>query len=93
MGNGLRLPARHGQNDCEMVLGRRNYLFAGSDRGGDSAANIYTLIATCHLNSVEPYAYLRTVLGCIAEHPSHRLDELLPWNLAVNPVAVMPLAA
>jgi len=76
-----------------LVLGRRNYLFAGSDRGGDSAASIYTLIATCHLNGVEPYAYLRTVLGCIAEHPSHRLDELLPWNLAVNPVAVVPLAA
>jgi hypothetical protein len=76
-----------------LVLGRRNYLFAGSDRGGESAANIYSLIATCLLNGVEPYAYLREVLGMIAEHPIHRIDELLPWKLAVRPVAAQSLAA
>ena len=76
-----------------LVLGRRNYLFAGSDRGGASAANIYSLIATCRLNDIEPYAYLRQVLGGIAEHPIHRLDELLPWNLAAKPVADQSLAA
>jgi transposase len=64
-----------------IVLGRRNYLFAGSDGGGESAAHIYTLIGTALLNAVEPYAYLREVLGRIAEHPINRIDELLPWRL------------
>lgn len=53
-----------------VVVGRKNYLFAGSDCGGDSAAGIYTLIGTAMLNGVEPYGYLRTVLERIAEHPS-----------------------
>jgi transposase len=65
-----------------IVLGRRNYLFAGSDGGGESAATIYTLIGSARLNGVEPYQYLREVLGRIAEHPIHRIDELLPWHLA-----------
>lgn len=64
-----------------MVMGRKNYLFAGSDGGGESAAGIYTLIGSAWLNSVEPYAYLRTVFECIADHPINRIDELLPWNL------------
>ena len=66
-----------------IVLGRRNYLFAGSDSGGESAANIYTLIGTALLNGVEPYAYLREVLGRIADHPINRIDDLLPWNVEV----------
>lgn len=69
-----------------VTLGRKNYLFAGSDRGGESAASIYTLIGTAMLNGVEPYAYLRTVFERIAEHPVNRIDELLPWQLDVTPL-------
>jgi transposase len=64
-----------------LVLGRRNYLFAGSDGGGHSAAIIYSLIGTARLNDVEPYAYLRVVLERIADHPINQIDELLPWRL------------
>jgi transposase len=64
-----------------LVLGRRNYLFAGSDAGGEAAANIYTLIGSATLNGVEPYAYLKAVFERIAEHPINRVDELLPWNI------------
>jgi transposase len=67
-----------------LVLGRRNYLFAGSDAGGERAANIYTLIATARLNDIDPYWYLRQVLERIAEHPINRIDELLPWNIAAK---------
>jgi len=67
-----------------LVLGRRNYLFAGSDAGGERAANIYTLIATARLNDIDPYWYLRHVLERIAEHPINRIDELLPWNIAAK---------
>jgi hypothetical protein len=64
-----------------VVLGRRNYLFAGSDTGGEAAANIYTLIGTAMLNGVEPYAYLKALFERIAEHPINRIDDLLPWNI------------
>jgi transposase len=65
-----------------IVLGRRNYLFAGSDAGGEYAANIYSLIGTCRLSGIDPYAYLEYVLARIAEHPINRIDELLPWRVA-----------
>jgi hypothetical protein len=65
-----------------LVLGRRNYLFAGSDAGGDRAANIYSLIGSAMLNGMDPYLYLRHVLERIAEHPINRIEELLPWHVA-----------
>lgn len=67
-----------------MGLGRKNYLFAGSNAGGERAAAIYTLLGTAKLNGIEPQAYLRHVLTHIADHPINRIDELLPWKLAVQ---------
>jgi transposase len=66
-----------------VALGRRAWLFAGSDRGGERAAVMYTLIQTARLNDVDPRAWLADVLGRINDHAIHRLDELLPWNWAV----------
>jgi transposase len=69
-----------GHNERRIALGRRSWLFAGSDRGGERAAAIYTLIATAKLNGVDPQAWLADVLRRIADHPASRLDELLPWH-------------
>jgi transposase len=65
-----------------VALGRKNYLFAGSDTGGERAAAIYALIGSAKLNGLDPEHYLRTVLARIAEHPINRIADLLPWNLA-----------
>ncbi|MEM5279342.1 transposase, partial [Cupriavidus taiwanensis] len=62
-----------------VAIGRRNYLFAGADSGGERAAAIYSLIGTAKLNGVDPEAYLRFVLARIADHPINRVDELMPW--------------
>jgi transposase len=65
-----------------IALGRKSWLFAGSDRGGQRAAFMYSLIVTAKLNDIDPQTWLADVLARIAEHPSHRLAELLPWNWA-----------
>ena len=63
-----------------VALGRKNWTFCGSDRGGERAAAIYTLIATAKLNDVDPEAWLADALRRINDHPASRLPELLPWN-------------
>ena len=63
-----------------LALGRKNYLFAGSDEGGRRAAVMYTLIETARLNDVDPEAWLGDVIGRIADHSNAKIDELLPWK-------------
>lgn len=76
-----------------VTLGRKNYLFAGSDAGGERAAVLYSLIGTAKLNGFDPEAYLRAVLARIADHPINRIEELLPWNIAGTvPLAIEPAA-
>jgi len=67
-----------------VALGRKNYLFAGSDAGGERAAAIYSLLGTAKLNGIDPEAYLREVLTRIADHPINRIEELLPWNVPTS---------
>jgi transposase len=67
-----------------VVLGRKNFLFCGSDAGGERAAAIYSLIGTAKLNGLNPEAYLCEVLSRIADQPINRIEELLPWNLAAE---------
>jgi transposase len=62
------------------VLGRKNYLFCGSDEGGKRAACMYTIIETCKMNGIDPEAYLADILARIADHPIQRIGELLPWR-------------
>lgn len=76
-----------------VALGRKNYLFGGSDVGGERAASMYCLIGSAKLNGIDPEAYLRTVLARIAEHPINRIDELLPWNLYADHVTTEQKAA
>jgi transposase len=69
-----------------VAIGRRNWLFAGSKAGGERAAAIYTIIETCKLNGVEPFAYISSVIQKIAEGwPNSRIDQLMPW--AWSPIA------
>jgi transposase len=67
-----------------VALGRKNFLFAGSDAGGNRSAAMYSLLGTAKLNGHDPEAYLRAVLTRILEHPIARIDELLPWNLQTS---------
>jgi hypothetical protein len=70
-----------------VALGRNLWLFAGSDRGGERAAAMYSLIVSAKLNDVDPRAWLADVLGRIANHSSCRLSELLPWNWRLQEAA------
>jgi len=74
-----------------IALGRKNFLFYGSDKGGERAAAVYTLLETAKFNGINPQAYLTRVLGTIANHPINRIHELLPWNY--KPVAELEKAA
>jgi transposase len=71
-----------------VALGRKNFLFAGSDVGGDRAATVYSLLGTAKLNGLDPETYLREVLSRIADHPISRISELLPWNISSQPADV-----
>ena len=75
-----------------IALGRKSWLFCGSDRGGERAAAMYSLIVTCKMNGVDPQAWLADVLARIDSHPAHRLDELLPWKWSRS-TAIPALAA
>ena len=76
-----------------VAVGRKNYLFAGSDSGGERAAVFYSLIGSAKLNGLDPEAYLNHVFSRIAEHPITRIEELLPWNVAAHLSAAKPVAA
>src|ERR1700738_3391436 len=76
-----------------IALGRKSWLFCGSDRGGQRAAAMYSLIVTAKMNGVDPQAWLADVLSRIAAHPVHRLDELLPWNWTPPASAILVQAA
>ncbi len=71
-----------------IALGRKAWLFAGSDRGGERAALMYTLIQTARLNDVDPQAWLADVLARINDHSARDLDQLLPWNWTQTPATL-----
>ena len=82
---GSQHPARYGQNDCEIVLNRKNALFAGHDQGAENWACIASLIETCKLHGVDPQAYFADVLTKLVNlWPASRLDELMPWAWAAE---------
>ncbi len=76
-----------------IALGRKSWLFCGSDRGGQRAAIMYSLIVTAKMNDIDPQAWLADVLARIAEHPAQRLDDLLPWRWVKSSAAAIGLAA
>jgi transposase len=76
--NELQFPARYGQNEWEIVLGKKNWLFAGSERAGRRAAAIQSLLATAKLNGIEPLAWLTNTLSQLPTCPNSQIDSLLP---------------
>jgi transposase len=76
-----------------IALGRKSWMFCGSDRGGQRAAAMYSLIVTAKMNGIDPQAWLADTLARIATHPAHRLDELLPWNWMPNVPTITAVAA
>jgi hypothetical protein len=84
--SGSQRPARYGQNDREIVLNRKNALFAGHDQGAENWACIASLIETCKLHGVDPQTYFTDVLTKLVNlWPASRLDELMPWAWAAEP--------
>lgn len=67
-----------------VCLGKKNYVFFGSDHGGERGALLYGVIGTCRLNGIDPEAYLRHILSVLPEWPSNRVDKLLPWNVVLT---------
>ena len=91
-----RLPIDNGRTERAprgIAIGRKNWLFAGSDAGGLRAARLYTLIGTCHLLELDPFAYLRDLLGRLPAHPSDRLHELTPAAWMAEQERLEPAAA
>src|ERR1700734_2790575 len=76
-----------------IALGRKSWLFCGSDRGGERAAAMYSLIVTAKMNDVDPQAWLADVLSRIAMYPAHPLDDLLPWTWTPKLSAMVAAAA
>ena len=76
------------------AIGRKNYLFVGSDRGGRTAATLYSLVGTCKRHQIDPFAYLKDILERLPTHPADRLGELLPdaW-IAAHPQARRKVAS
>ena|SRR5688572_31398878 len=80
-GNGPQLLARYGQNDRAIAITRKNFLFLGSEAGGERAAILYTVLETAKLNGLDPETYLADVIDRMAKgHSINRLGELLRWN-------------
>ena len=67
-----------------IAIGRKNWLFAGSDQGGETAAVIYTLVETCKMNNINPWKYLRKVLDIIQDYKMNKIADLLPWRLQLE---------
>ena len=67
-----------------VAMGRKNWLFAGSDAGGETAAAIYTITETAKLNGINPLEYLKHVLAKIQDHNAKKIEELLPWNFKLT---------
>ena len=83
--NSLPCSRRRWLDAYGVAIGRRNYLFAGADSGGERAAAVYSLIGTAKFHGVDPEAWLRHVLTHIADHPVNRVDDFLPWNCDLQP--------
>ena len=73
-----------------VAVGRKNWMFAGSDAGGRRAAAVNTLIQTCKLNNIDPQAWLAHVLARLPDHPAKRIDDLLPWNWKAGQTPIAP---
>lgn len=86
-------PARHGHNDPEMALGRKSWLFCGSDRGGQRAAVLYSMIVSAKMNDIDPQAWLADALARLPAYPAHLIDDLLPWNWRSAKPRTQPAAA
>ncbi len=80
--NELLQSARHGQNDCTIVIGRRNWLFADTPKGARASANLYSLVETAKANGLEPWRYLEAVFEKLPTAKSQDdIDALLPWRI------------